>query len=139
MPGGVSSLIRPLGQTSDAHSNASGASLIARIGYLNDHLNTLAPVTGNPYVNTVTLTSAATDYPAVINGTLTRNAHRGVRRADGANGGMVEIRFSSNGTTFSEYFKGILAGETFDLEGLDIHTLGFKSTSAGDKVYVLAF
>jgi len=93
-----------------------------------------------PWIEEKILTDANTDYIVNIKDALGRNAHHGWVKAKSTNSGIVKFKISPDGyhytTNWHEDFK---AGDSFDLEGMDVDTIKFRSDTAGDGVIVCAW
>ena len=91
---------------------------------------------GNPFITTQDCTLAATNYDIDVNTALARNGKFGFLKAASTNVGVVSAAFSYNGSTFTSFIGDINAGDSIDLDGMDVDTLRVKSTVAGDDVIV---
>lgn len=91
---------------------------------------------GNPHISTVTVTTAGTPVDLDLNASLGRNAHHGFIKAPSTNTGMMKVKTSSDGSTFSGEHDDIEKRNSVDLDGMDIDTLRVDSTVDGEKLKV---
>ena len=91
---------------------------------------------GTPYILPLNLLLPAVDYDVAVNANLGRNAHYGSIKALSSNTAAIIFAISAEGLTFSNYYTELLPGETYTLDGMDIHTIRIQSSVAGDDVIV---
>lgn len=96
---------------------------------------------GNPFVRMLHLASNGLFYRANIHESLGRNAHFGFLRSRSNNdsSGVIQVRFTYDGQSWSDWFADIRVQETFSLDGMDIHTIEANGTFAGDQLWIVAW
>jgi hypothetical protein len=137
---GILDFVKTVGRTSDTSSKAPGATLVSLFRFFIDLVERTVPVSGNPHVATITCDAPDTyETDSPYTSSLNRNAHSGFLRAVSSNQGVVSVKLSHDGSTWTLPMEELNPGEILRLDGLDIHSVQVASTSAGDQVIAFAF
>ena len=127
-----------LGQKGDPEARSGDGSIAGLLKGLRALTSRGVAADGNPYVQTHDLPTANTPVTVNLNATLGRNAHYGFIRSKSGNAGVVQVAFSFNGSTFTNYMEELRPGATMTLDHLDVHSLRLMSSGLGDDVIVVA-